>query len=177
MTWPVDAVLLVALILAAFAALHIRNLVNSVMILVAYSVLTALLFAGLGAVDVAFVEFVLGAGVIGILFFALLYHAGTRERLTQRRDHRWLALPFIALFLGLMLYASSGLPDRGDPAGPASTYVSPDYIENSLEDTNTPNVVTAVLADYRSLDTLGEVVVIVTAGLACVLILLRRREE
>jgi multicomponent Na+:H+ antiporter subunit B len=34
-------------------------------------------------------------------------------------------------------------------------------------------VVTSVLADYRSFDTLGETLVIVTAGLACLVILLR----
>ena len=87
---------------------------------------------------------------------------------------KWLAVPIMGLFLALMLYATTGLPDRGDPGAPASTHVSPFYIERSLEDTETPNIVTAVLADYRGYDTLGEVIVIFTAGLACVLILRKR---
>jgi multicomponent Na+:H+ antiporter subunit B len=72
---------------------------------------------------------------------------------------------------GVMLYADSDLPRMGDSTSPPATYVSPRYIEKSYEETGTPNFVTAVLADYRSYDTLGETAVIVTAGLACVLIL------
>ncbi len=59
----------------------------------------------------------------------------------------------------------------GDPAAPAALHVSPRYIEKAQEETGASNMVTAVLADYRSYDTLGEVVVIFTAGLACLLVL------
>jgi len=83
----------------------------------------------------------------------------------------------MGLFLALMLYATTGLPDHGATDAPASTHVSPFYIERSVEDTETPNIVTAVLADYRSYDTLGETIVIFTAGLACVLILRKRGIE
>lgn len=77
----------------------------------------------------------------------------------------------LSLFVGLLLYVESDLPRYGDPAAPANTYLSPIYIERSLQDMNTPNVVTAVLADYRGYDTLGETVVIFTATLAITLIL------
>ena len=87
---------------------------------------------------------------------------------------KWFTVPIMALFLAVMLYATSSLPDRGDPQAPASVHVSPFYIENSIEDTETPNIVTAVLADYRGYDTLGETIVIFTAGLACILILMKR---
>lgn len=87
---------------------------------------------------------------------------------------KWFALLVMGLFLAVMLYAAGDLPDRGDPNAPANVHVSPYYIERSLEDTETPNIVTAVLADYRGYDTLGETVVIVTAGLACILILMRK---
>jgi multicomponent Na+:H+ antiporter subunit B len=50
-------------------------------------------------------------------------------------------------------------------------HVSPRYIERSHEETGAPNFVTAVLADYRGYDTLGETTVIFTAGVACLLIL------
>ena len=87
---------------------------------------------------------------------------------------KWFTVPIMALFLAVMLYATSSLPDRGDSQAPASVHVSPFYIENSVEDTKTPNIVTAVLADYRGYDTLGETIVIFTAGLACILILMKR---
>jgi multicomponent Na+:H+ antiporter subunit B len=76
------------------------------------------------------------------------------------------------LFAGAVLfYASPSLPPVGDPDSPASSHVSPYYIEHSLEDTKTPNLVTTVVTDYRGYDTLGETTVIMTAGLACLLIL------
>ena len=87
---------------------------------------------------------------------------------------KWLNASIMILFLALMVYATGGLPDHADPQAPANVHVSPFYIENSVKDTHTPNIVTAVLADYRGYDTLGETVVIFTAGLACVLILMKR---
>jgi len=44
-----------------------------------------------------------------------------------------------------------------------------------MEETATPNMVTSVLADYRAYDTLGETAVIFTAGMACILLLRKRR--
>lgn len=79
----------------------------------------------------------------------------------------------LGLFLALLLYAEGDLPLRGDPEAPAHRYVSPYYIERSLKETKTPNLVTSVLADYRSYDTLGETVVIFAAGLSAILILMR----
>ncbi len=90
---------------------------------------------------------------------------------------KWLQVFIMVVFFGLMLFATSGLPDHADPEAPANTHVSPTYIEDSMEDTHTPNIVTAVLADYRGYDTLGETVVIFTAGLACILVLMKRRPD
>lgn len=84
----------------------------------------------------------------------------------------------LLLFLtGVLFYASTDLPTVGDPEAPASTHVSPRYIEQGYEETGAPNLVTAVLADYRSYDTLGEAVVIFTAGVGAVLILLKSRKS
>lgn len=88
---------------------------------------------------------------------------------------RGLYLLILGVFLAVLIYAEGDLPGRRDSKAPANIHISPYYIENALQDTNTPNLVTAVLADYRGYDTLGETVVIFAAGLACILILLRRR--
>ena len=77
----------------------------------------------------------------------------------------------LGAFLLLFVYAESDLPRPGDPAAPTRVHITPRYIEGSLPETNTPNIVTAVLADYRGYDTLGETAVIFTAGLAVMLIL------
>jgi len=75
-----------------------------------------------------------------------------------------------------LMYGTIDMPDWGDPNSPASIHVSPQYITNAATETATPNLVTAVLADYRGYDTLGETVVIFTAGMACILLLRRRGE-
>jgi multicomponent Na+:H+ antiporter subunit B len=180
MIWQLDFLLFVIVILTAILALRIADLLGAVAVLAAYSLFVALLFAGMGAVDVAFVEVVLGAGVTGLLFIATILVTGRRAERPERRERRrgsWLVVPLVAAFVGLMVYASGDLPDRGDPEAPAHQHVAPVYLERSLADTETPNVVTAVLADYRSHDTFGETLVIFTAALAVLLVLGRREEE
>jgi multicomponent Na+:H+ antiporter subunit B len=72
-----------------------------------------------------------------------------------------------------LIYCTLDFPSWGDPRSPASTHVSSYYIENTLEDTSVPNIVTAVLADYRGYDTMFETIVIFTAGIACFFLLRR----
>ena len=78
-----------------------------------------------------------------------------------------------------LIYGTLDMPKWGNPQSPASTHVSPYYLNHSLEHAATPNVVTSVLADYRGYDTFGETVVIFAAGMACLLLLKtgRKRRE
>ena len=71
----------------------------------------------------------------------------------------------------VLFYAVDEFPAVGDPEAPPATHVSPRYTERGPAETGATNMVTAVLADYRGYDTLGELIVIFTAGLACLLIL------
>lgn len=73
----------------------------------------------------------------------------------------------------VLLKATADLPDWADPASPASTHLSPAFIEQAYQDTHTPNIVTAVLADYRGYDTMFETVVVLAAGLI-IMVILRR---
>jgi len=75
----------------------------------------------------------------------------------------------------VLIYGTIDMPGWGDANSPASLHVSPRYITKTFEETATPNMVTSVLADYRSYDTLGETTVIFTAGMACILLLRRKR--
>lgn len=86
---------------------------------------------------------------------------------------RYIALFAVLITGSLLIYATVDMPDWGDPNSPASTHVSPRYIEKVIAETATPNMVTAVLADYRGYDTLGETVVIFTAGVVCIMLLRR----
>jgi len=90
---------------------------------------------------------------------------------------RVLAFFALGLMSVLLFFATSGLPVLFDPASPAATHVSPRYIEKSHEEAGSPNFVTAVLADYRGYDTLGETTVIFTAGIATVFLLRAARRD
>jgi multicomponent Na+:H+ antiporter subunit B len=78
--------------------------------------------------------------------------------------------------LVVLVQAAADLPPVGDGDSAPFTHVAPYYIEHGHEQTGAPNLVTAVLADYRGYDTFGELTVIFTAGLACLLILGTRDE-
>ncbi len=82
-------------------------------------------------------------------------------------------LILFVLMGGLLIYGSLDFPIWGDPYSPASSYLSPYYIQHTLEDTSVPNIVTSVLADYRGYDTMFETIVIFTAGIACIFLLRR----
>jgi len=73
---------------------------------------------------------------------------------------------------GLLLAATGDFPDFGDPDSPASAgKLSSHYIENIVLETKVPNMVTAVLADYRAFDTMFEAVVIFVAGIGIIAVL------
>jgi multicomponent Na+:H+ antiporter subunit B len=87
------------------------------------------------------------------------------------------ALAVVLVLGSLLLYVTLEFPEFGDPGAPANLHVSPYYIENTIADTGVPNIVTAILADYRGFDTMFETSVIFAAGLACFFLLrvVRRR--
>ncbi|MCP4722457.1 MAG: Na(+)/H(+) antiporter subunit B [Desulfobacteraceae bacterium] len=80
-------------------------------------------------------------------------------------------LILLVLLGGLLFYGALDFPVWGDPASPASSHLSPYYIEHTMADTSVPNIVTSVLADYRGFDTMFETIVIFTAGIACIFLL------
>jgi multicomponent Na+:H+ antiporter subunit B len=165
--------LLLLLLVTAAGAIMVKDLMSAVLLLGSYSFFLSLTWAWLGAVDVAFVEAVVGGGLGTVLF--LLTLIGTAPKDTRlRRPPPTLATIIVFPLLGvLLLYAANDLPEFGDPNSPASVHISPTYLEQSYQYTHTPNVVTSVLMDYRSLDTMVETVVIFAAGIACALLLRR----
>jgi multicomponent Na+:H+ antiporter subunit B len=78
------------------------------------------------------------------------------------------------LFIGIILFWTvEDMPAFGDPEAPATQYLGILYIDSVLPDIGIENIVTAILASYRGFDTLGEVVVIFTAGISVTLLLRR----
>jgi energy-converting hydrogenase B subunit D len=79
MIWQVEIVLYLFLIGSAVLALQARELLVSVVMLTLFSFLIALLFVAMGAVDVAFTEAVVGAGITGVLFVVAIFRTTNRS--------------------------------------------------------------------------------------------------
>ena len=165
-----DIALLTLLIAVAFAMLKSRHLFAVVMLSGIYSLLSAAFFVSLDAVDVAFTEAAVGAGISTVLMLGGMLLTARREKpVTPGRAP--VALVTVFLVGAALVYATIDMPAFGDKNAPANAHVGYEYIERTPADIAVPNIVTAVLASYRGFDTLGEVLVVFTAGLACILLL------
>lgn len=79
MTDPLIGVLIILAVIAALVALTLRDLLAAVVTLVVFSFLMALVYGALGAVDVAFNETVIGAGISGIFFIVTIFFIKRRS--------------------------------------------------------------------------------------------------
>ncbi len=168
--------LLTLLAAIAFGLVRMRSLFAAVMLTGIYSLLTASLFVLMDAVDVAFTEAAVGAGVTTVLMLGTLALVRVMPEQAEPRHGRLLPLAVVCLTGAALIYATVDMPLYGDPQAPAQQHVAPRYLEQSAEEVGLPNVVTSVLASYRGYDTLGEVAVIFTAGIGVMLLLGGRRK-
>lgn len=128
-----------------------------------YSLLSASFFVVMDAVDVAFTEASVGAGISTILMLLTLTLTGRYE--DPARHTTKLGLMVVVITGSLLIFGTSDMPPFGSIATPVQQHVGPYYLNQSFEDIGVPNVVTSVLASYRGFDTFGETVVIFAAGI------------
>jgi multicomponent Na+:H+ antiporter subunit B len=128
----------------------------------------------LDAVDVAMTEASVGAGVSTVLLLATLHLTKTTENPPVRRT---LIPLFLCVVTGAaLIWGAVVLPPFGTADAPIHKHVAPRYLAQTIAETNVPNAVTSVLADYRGYDTFGEATVIFTAGIGVMLLLRGRRK-
>lgn len=159
-----------------FMIVRLHALFAVVMLGGIYSLLAASMFVVLDAVDVAFTEAAVGAGISTVLMLGALALVKSEEKAVKPRQ---VLLPLLmALATGAaLIYGTLDMPRYGDPNAPIHLHVAPDYLADSVKQTTVPNVVTSVLASYRGYDTLGETTVILTAGVGVMLLLGGRRRR
>jgi energy-converting hydrogenase B subunit D len=80
MTWQLDLITLALVVICALATITIRDLLSASVVFGVYSFLMCLLWAQMGAVDVAFTEATVGAGVSTILFIAAILRTTRRSK-------------------------------------------------------------------------------------------------
>ena len=188
----IDFILLFLLVVCAITAVLMKDLLSSVAILSAYSLIMAVLWMRLNAVDVAFTEAAVSAGITTVLMIAALSKTQRREQGAQKskiknpkiepknsRLFSYKSIPSLIIVLltgAVLIYGTIDMPSFGDPNAPANLHVAERYIEKSYLETGSLNFVTAVLASYRGYDTFGEVIVIFASGV-CVVLLMRKRKN
>lgn len=141
-----------------------KDLVAVAMLSGIYSLISACFFIAMDAVDVAFTEAAVGAGISTLLIMVTI--AKTKRTEHPVRHKPWLALVVVVITGALLIYGTFDMPYFGTADAPSQTHVAARYIEDSYAEIGIPNIVTSVLASYRGFDTFGEVVVIFTAGIA-----------
>lgn len=154
----------------AFVIVSMRNLFAAVMLTGIFSLLCAGLFVIMDAVDVAFTEAAVGAGISTVLMLGALNLTGGKAKSTP--TIKLGPLLVVTLTGAMLIYATFDMPHYGTHDAPIHKHqLYQEYVKRSYEKIGVPNVVTSVLASYRGYDTLGEVTVIFTAGTGVLLLL------
>lgn len=168
--------MLTFLVATAIAVVRMRSIFAIVMLSGIYSLITASIFITLDAVDVAFTEAAVGAGISTVLMLGTLALVGHES---NKKKHSPVLPLIVVIITGFVLiWGTTDMPRYGDPNAPIHQHVAPRYIETSPTEIGVPNMVTSVLASYRGFDTLGETTVVFTAGVGVLALLgIRRRKK
>ena len=169
MNGVIEMVLFAFMITIAIYIARLRSLFAAAMLFGIFSLLSAGMLTLMDAVDVAFTEAAVGAGISTVLILGALSLTTSEEN--RPTNHGTLA-KIIVVITGLMLvYGTFDMPDYGDPNAPIHQHVAPYYFEDSVDEIGIPNVVTSVLASYRAYDTFGETTVVLAAAVGAILLL------
>ncbi|MEE3233204.1 MAG: DUF4040 domain-containing protein [Candidatus Latescibacterota bacterium] len=169
MITAINITLLTFLLIVAIGITRTNNLFSATILAGIYSLVIACVFTFLDAVDVAFTEASVGAGVSTVLILSTLTLTSPTE--TKKHANRGLALVMTLITGAALIYGTADTPAFGDAKAPVHSHVSSHYIDQSPSEIGIPNMVTSVLASYRGYDTLGETAVIFTACMAVMLLL------
>lgn len=153
----------------AIFIIRMKDLFAVIMLSGIYSFLSASLFVVMDAVDVAFTEASVGAGISTLLMLLAITMTGRSEH--PMRHKPLLALSVVFVTGSLLIYGTLDMPYFGSAEAPIHQHVAPRYINDSMQEIGAPNIVTSVLASYRGFDTFGEVIVIFTAGIGVLALL------
>ena len=164
---------LLAFVLAAgLATAVLRDVLGAIIAFATYSLGISVIWVVLQAPDVGLTEAAVGAGVTTVLFLLTIAKTvrPSGERVFERLDVP--ALGVSVLLVGVLLTTLGALPEIGSPdTAVLTSEVTNYYLENAYTEAGVKNAVTAVLASYRGFDTLGEAVVVYSAGVGLLVVL------
>ena len=80
MIWQIELIILFIVVICGIAAITVKDLLGAAILFGAYSFMMCLLWAIMGAVDVAFTEASVGAGISTVLFVAAVFQTSRRSK-------------------------------------------------------------------------------------------------
>jgi multisubunit Na+/H+ antiporter MnhB subunit len=167
--------LFVFMIVAAIAAVMMKDLLSAVIAIGALGLGAGVTFLALKAPDVEIVNRVVEVLVL-IIFIRATVHRDVKTVSGTRDVFGAVVAVVLIVLLGVfMIEVARALPEFGSAAmvrnadAPARHYVA-----SSLPETGAGNAVTGVLLDYRGYDTLGEATVLFASVLGAVTLLRTR---
>ncbi|MCK4728772.1 MAG: DUF4040 domain-containing protein [Desulfobacterales bacterium] len=80
MIWQLDLAVLTLVVIVAIGSIMVKDLLGAAILFGAYSFMMCLLWTVMGAVDVAFTEASVGAGVSTVLFVAAVFRTSRRTK-------------------------------------------------------------------------------------------------
>jgi multicomponent Na+:H+ antiporter subunit A len=152
----------VLLIAAALGAARVRQRFSAALLLGAVGYSMAALFVSFGAPDLALTQAAIEtlSTVLFVLVLRRLPPRFERQSTGRRRALRLLIAGLVGT--GVFVFALAASGTRITPP------VSDEIVARAVPDGGGRNVVNVILVDFRSLDTLGEITVLVTASIGAV---------
>ena len=80
MIWQIDLLIATLVVICGINAIQVKDLLGAGILFGAYSFMMCLLWAVMGAVDVAFTEASVGAGVSTVFFIAAVFRTSRRTK-------------------------------------------------------------------------------------------------
>lgn len=123
----IDICVLTMMAITAVAIARLRSLFALVMLSGVYSLLSATWFVIVDAVDVAFTEAAVGAGISSALILGAMLL--TVRVAKEDKPLKRIAPALVVTITGAVLfYATIDLPGFGDPDSPANVYLAQEYL-------------------------------------------------
>jgi multicomponent Na+:H+ antiporter subunit A len=165
--------LLVLVLVAAVVTVVItRSVLLAICALGVAGAVIAMIFLSFGAPDLALTQLLVETLTVVIVSMILLRLPGLGGG-TNRSGRRRCFDAALAASAGVLVAALT----LAMLSSPLDTSVTEFFEHNSYLEAHGRNIVNVILVDFRSLDTLGEVIVVATAGLAGFALIRRRSEK
>jgi len=165
-----DVILAFLVICMAWGAMHAPSRQDAMALFVAFGLLVALIWARLGAPDLALAEAAIGAGLTGVLLLQAARQIPAET--SEKKSSMQFFIPLVFVVVTIALFAGhmhgddalllSGEPDTGVDRGRLAPGTS-ELVYGAMTDSGVGHPVTAVLLNFRAWDTLLELLVLLLA--------------